>query len=97
MEVVSSEGHTPLFLHDDGGLEMTEAVIISAVIAVVASVASTVIYWQRFKSKLSLVRRLIDSIDDAVKDDKVTDEEFERIWDTARQIIARETGKMEAK
>lgn len=76
---------------------MTEAVIISAVIAVVASVASTVIYWQRFKSKLSLVRRLIDSIDDAVKDDKVTDEEFERIWDTARQIIARETGKMEAK
>lgn len=40
-----------------------------------------------FKRKLSQVRRLVDELDDALRDDKVTDEEFKRLWEAFMAVI----------
>lgn len=66
---------------------MSEAVIISSVIAIVGSLGFSVAYWQRFKARLSLVRNVIGLIDDALHDDKVTDEEWEGIVKAVRELL----------
>ncbi len=44
--------------------------------------------WLRLKGKLTEFRNLIVSVDDEVKDDRITEEEFKGIWDTAKKVFA---------
>lgn len=39
------------------------------------------------KKKISSIRELIDNVDDALKDDKVTEEEFLEIFSHAKEVI----------
>ena len=66
---------------------MGEAEIISAAIAIIGSVSFAVIYWQRFKSKLSTVRWMFDIVDDALQDDKITEEEWNGIWKAVKKVV----------
>lgn len=57
--------------------------IILGVVGIVISLA-TGYYgskWYFFKGKLSTVRTCIDKVDDALKDDKVSEQEYRDIWD----------------
>ena len=40
-----------------------------------------------FRYRLHQIRKLIDALDDAVTDDKVTEEEFRIIYELVREII----------
>lgn len=66
---------------------MGEAEIISAAIAIVGSVSFAVIYWQRFKARLSLVRQLFDIVDDALTDDLISEKEWQGIWIAVKKIV----------
>lgn len=66
---------------------MGEAEIISAAIAIVGSVSFAVIYWQRFKAKLSAVREMFDIVDNAMQDDRVTEEEWNGIWKAVKEVV----------
>ncbi len=76
-------------------LNIDTAQMIAATIITVAAVLLGV-KWQLAKKKLTEVRQLIDVVDDALQDDKVTEEEFRNIVnrliavaneDEIRQII----------
>jgi len=64
-----------------------EAEIVSAIIAIVGSIAGATIYWQRFKTKLSQVRQLIEVVDDALYDNKVTEKEYQAIWEAVKRLL----------
>lgn len=66
---------------------MGEAEIISAAIAIVGSISFAVIYWQRFKAKLSAVREMFDIVDNAMQDDRVTEEEWNGIWKAVKEVV----------
>lgn len=72
---------------------MGEAEIISAAIAIVGSVSFAVIYWQRFKKKLGQLRKLVDTLDDALYDDKVSEGEYEAIWESVKDLFGMEEKK----
>ena len=44
-------------------------------------------YYSIFRRKLSAIRGFIDAVDDALYDDKVTEEEFRKIWAKGRDIL----------
>jgi hypothetical protein len=39
------------------------------------------------KKKIRSIRQLIDNVDDALYDDKVNDEEFQKIFESAKAVI----------
>jgi hypothetical protein len=44
-------------------------------------------YFLGAKRKIHQVRVLLDEVDDAIQDDRVTEEEFRRIWNRTRNLI----------
>jgi oligoendopeptidase F len=65
---------------------MWETVVGVIVIAAVTLLASWR-YWIRFKAKLTAVREFIDTLDDALKDDKVTEEEYRQLWEKFKKLV----------
>lgn len=45
-----------------------------------------------FKKKLSEFRACLDAVDDALKDDKVTEEEFRLVWDRCYAFFRKLSG-----
>jgi nitrate reductase assembly molybdenum cofactor insertion protein NarJ len=45
------------------------------------------VYWRLFKTKLSALREFVDLVDEALKDDKVTDEEYARLFDAFKKLF----------
>ena len=65
------------------------AELVAAIIAVLSSLIVSLAAWKKwkkFKAKVSQVRTLIDSLDDALYDDKVTQIEFEAIWEQLKSV-----------
>lgn len=62
---------------------------LQAIAAAVLTIAATLLgaRWQRAKNKLSEIRQLVDSVDDAVYDDKVTEEEFRTIYQRLTTVV----------
>lgn len=56
-------------------------------ITIMAIIASSVATWYRFKRKIKALREFIVELDEAIKDDKVTEEEFRRIWQRFKDLI----------
>jgi hypothetical protein len=61
------------------------------VVGVVVTAAVTLLaswrYWSRFKAKVSAVRGFVDALDDALKDDKVTEEEYKVLWERFKAVV----------
>lgn len=70
---------------------------IDTIITLIAIIAPLIIgflarqpAYTKAKERLSQARDLLDNIDDAIYDDKVTEVEFQKIFDSARRIIQKE-------
>ncbi len=72
---------------------MDEASIITAVIAIAGSISAVSIYWQKFKARLDLFRKTIDTVDDAIYDNMVTEQEFQAIWKAFKALVKGKEGQ----
>ncbi len=61
------------------------ATIVSAVLFLVALLAGA--YWVMAKRYLSEIRKLIVELDDAITDDRITEEEWNKIWAALMELI----------
>jgi hypothetical protein len=61
--------------------------ILSWLPLVIASASTYSVCYILFKRKLKEVREAIDALDDALQDDKISEEEFREIWDKFKAII----------
>ncbi len=56
----------------------TVQMIVTAMVTAAALLLG--VKWQLAKNKLNKVRKLLDDVDDAVRDDNITEAEFRKIW-----------------
>jgi uncharacterized membrane protein len=61
--------------------------ILSLLPLVITSVSTYSVCYILFKRKLKEVREAIDVLDDALQDDKISEEEFRVIWNKFKAII----------
>jgi uncharacterized membrane protein len=61
--------------------------ILSWLPLVITSVSTYSVCYILFKRKLKEVREAIDVLDDALQDDKISEEEFREIWSKFKAII----------
>ena len=59
--------------------------LVSAVLAVIALLAGA--YLVQVKSYLDRVRQLVDDLDDAITDNRITEEEWNRLWNDLKAIL----------
>jgi cell shape-determining protein MreC len=62
----------------------TISIVITAVVSVLATFFTT---WGVFKRKLHTVREFVDTLDDALQDDKVTEQEYRELWEKFKAIF----------
>ena len=67
---------------DYGTLQMIVTAIVTAAAVLLG------MRWQLAKNKLNQVRKLLDDVDDAVKDDKITEDEFRKIWTGFAAVVS---------
>ncbi|MEM4321094.1 MAG: hypothetical protein QW475_04565 [Candidatus Nitrosocaldus sp.] len=65
----------------------TTLAIISAALIISTAVAASFVYYIRFKRKLKAFREFIDLLDDALYDDRITEEEYRALWDKFKRLI----------
>lgn len=63
------------------------AELVTAVIAIVSAIGVSLVVWNKFKYKLGEIRKFIDTLDDALYDNKVTEKEYQEIWESFKTII----------
>ncbi len=61
--------------------------ILSLLPLVITSASTYSVCYILFKRKLKEVREAIDALDDALQDDKISEEEFRKIWSKFKAII----------
>jgi Na+/H+ antiporter NhaB len=67
---------------------MSEIETISIVITAVVSVLATFFtQYALFKRKLRAVREFVDTLDDALQDDKVTEQEYRELWEKFKALF----------
>jgi uncharacterized ion transporter superfamily protein YfcC len=67
---------------------MAETDIIVLIInTVITAVATFFLTWGVFKRKLHTIREAIDTLDDALYDNKITEDEFRAIWEKSKKIV----------
>ncbi len=64
----------------------TMQMIVTAVVT--ASALLLGVRWQLAKNKLNMVRKLLDDVDDAVRDDNITEDEFRKIWTDFATVVS---------
>jgi len=64
----------------------TISYFVNALLGLLALVAA--LKWRYIKAKLSALREFIDALDDALKDDRVTEEEFNRLFELFKKLFA---------
>ncbi len=69
---------------DSGTMQM----IVTAV--VIAAALLLGVRWQLAKNKLNRVRKLLDDMDDAVRDDNITEDEFRKIWTDFAEVVSKD-------
>ena len=57
--------------------------------AVAGVVVGALAMWVKGKQGLHSIRDLVDEVDNAVKDDKVSEDEFRKIWDKAKGVFGK--------
>jgi len=66
-------------------IDVVASMIITAIITALAIFVPT---WHHFKKRISKLRELIIEVDEALKDDNVTEEEFRRIWERVKAVFS---------
>jgi cell shape-determining protein MreC len=67
---------------------MSEIETISIVITAVVSVLATFFtQYALFKRKLHTIREFVDTLDDALQDDKVTEQEYRELWEKFKALF----------
>ena len=69
---------------DSGALQMIVTAIVTAAAVLLG------MRWQLAKNKLNQVRKLLDDVDDAVKDDNITEDEFRKIWTDFAAVVCQD-------
>lgn len=64
---------------------MIDLQLLSAIFLPLLSMALT--YFVTSKLKISQFRKLVDSVDDAIKDNNVSEEEFNGVWRNFKALI----------
>ena len=64
-----------------------ESEVITAIIAVVGGITASAVAWAKFKTKFSEIRKFIDTLDDALYDNKVTENEYRELWESFKAVI----------
>jgi hypothetical protein len=64
----------------------TISIIITAIISVLATFFTQYVL---FKRKLHTIREFIDTLDDALKDDTVTEQEYRELWEKFKTIFSK--------
>jgi len=70
-------------------METIEIILKILEIAAVLVIATGGMYFLLFKKKLTQFRAFIVSVDDALYDDKVTEDEFRMIYESAKKLIGK--------
>jgi hypothetical protein len=60
--------------------------VVNALLGLLALVAA--LKWRYIKAKLSALREFIDALDEALKDDRISEEEFNRLFDLFKKLFA---------
>ncbi len=63
------------------------ATITNGIIVIITAVPAILGTWLAVKARLTSIRHLLDAVDDALYDDKVTDEEYKKIHDSFAKLI----------
>jgi hypothetical protein len=63
----------------------TISIIITAIISILATFFTQYVL---FKRKLRAVREFIDKLDDALYDDRITEEEYRTLWEKFKAIFS---------
>lgn len=58
-----------------------------AITLVISALGGYVIHWAKFKVRFGNFRKLIDLVDNAIQDDKVTEPEFRGIWSSFKTVF----------
>jgi len=66
---------------------LSEYDIILIILGVVVPIISALTAYKKFKSKLNQIRHLIDSVDDAIYDDEISEDEFRFVWSKFLNVI----------
>jgi hypothetical protein len=67
---------------------MSEVGIILMILNTALTAVATFFFaWGIFKRKLRTIREAIDTLDDALYDDKITEDEYRAIWEKFKKII----------
>ncbi len=66
----------------------TLQMIVTATVTVAAVLLG--MRWQLAKNKLNKIRKLLDDVDDAVRDDKITEDEFRKIWTDFAAMVSQD-------
>jgi len=61
--------------------------VLGALAAFLVALAAAWRHWGRFKGKLRAVRELVDELDEALRDDRVTEEEWRRLWEKLKALV----------
>ncbi len=64
----------------------TVQMIVTAMVTAAALLLG--VRWQLAKNKLNMVRKLLDDVDDAVRDDNITEDEFRKIWTDFAAVVS---------
>lgn len=60
--------------------------IISIIIAIAGTVFGTT-YWQKFRNKVSQFRKFIETLDDALYDNAITEAEYDSMWEQFKELV----------
>ena len=60
--------------------------VVGAIVTAAVTLLASWRYWTRLKTKLTAIREFIDTLDDALKDDKVTEEEYRQLWEKFKKL-----------
>ncbi len=61
--------------------------VITAILAIVGGIAASAAAYARFKAKLKQIREFIDTLDDALYDNEISEKEYRGVWESFKAIF----------
>ena len=68
-------------------MDNIDIILKAAEVAAILMIGAGGTYYLIAKKKIGEFRKLVDAVDDAVYDDKVTEEEFRKMYQSAKALI----------
>lgn len=84
MEFATNRGFEKLVEHESGQLLTT---LLPIILPIIGGLIVSVKKWLNIKEKVKKIRILIGSVDDALNDDKITENEFRIIFRNYKDLV----------